>query len=175
MAAYRERRRRYRWPQVQLNIWLLVVLSGSTTCLGVFAWFMAVQNQLELGTPWLFPYMVSVGTLGFTFIILILLLAARQLLLPTIILVGTFILFTLWLTGLIETSLQLYGTKGNVYSNCQIYVTNQPFTGNTLNTLAWLTQNNICNCWKAAFAFEVVNTSFFFWMIFMAWKVHRDA
>jgi hypothetical protein len=88
--------------------------------------------------------MVSVGTLGFAFIILILLLAVRQFLLPTIILIGTFILFVLWLTGLIETALQLFGAKANVISNCQIYVTNQPFTGNTLDTLAWLTQNNIC-------------------------------
>jgi hypothetical protein len=52
MALPRERRRRYHWPDIQLNFWLLVVLAGSTTCVGIFAWFMAVQTQLELGTPW---------------------------------------------------------------------------------------------------------------------------
>jgi hypothetical protein len=53
MATYRETaRRRYQWPELQLNVWLLVVLAGSATCMGVFAWFMTVQSQLNLGTPW---------------------------------------------------------------------------------------------------------------------------
>lgn len=30
------------------------------------------------------------------------------------------------------------------------------------------------NCWKTAFAFELVNTVFFFWMMVMAWQVNRD-
>jgi hypothetical protein len=51
MAA-RVRRRRYRWPEIQLNIWIIIVLSASAICLGIFAWFMAVQSQLRLGTPW---------------------------------------------------------------------------------------------------------------------------
>lgn len=42
----------YHWPEIQLNIWLIVVLSGSATCLGIFSWFMVVQNQMALGTPW---------------------------------------------------------------------------------------------------------------------------
>jgi hypothetical protein len=33
---------------------------------------------------------------------------------------------------------------------------------------------NTGNCWRAAFAFELINTVFFLWMIVMAWKVHRD-
>ena len=32
----------------------------------------------------------------------------------------------------------------------------------------------IGNCWKTAFAFELVNTIFFFWMIIMSWQVNRD-
>lgn len=31
------------------------------------------------------------------------------------------------------------------------------------------------NCWKATFAFEVVNTAFYLWMMVMSWQVHRDA
>lgn len=52
--VYRERRgaRRYHWPEVQLNVWIIVVLAGAATCLGVFAWFMTVQTQMRLGTPW---------------------------------------------------------------------------------------------------------------------------
>jgi hypothetical protein len=88
--------------------------------------------------------MVTVGALGVAFIILMLILVAQRFLLPVIIMLGSFILFVLWLTGLIETALQLYGGQSNVNSNCQNYVSNQPFTGNTVEALAWLTQNNIC-------------------------------
>lgn len=45
-------RRRYHWPELQLNIWILIVLAGSAVCLGIFAWFMVVQGQLDLGIPW---------------------------------------------------------------------------------------------------------------------------
>lgn len=48
----REIRFRYHWPEIQLNIWLIVVLAGSATCLGIFAWFMTVQSQMDLGVPW---------------------------------------------------------------------------------------------------------------------------
>ncbi|OKL62929.1 hypothetical protein UA08_01507 [Talaromyces atroroseus] len=177
MPTYRRRaaRRRYHWPEVQLNIWLITVLAGSGTCLGIFAWFMAVQSQLHLGTPWLFPFMTVTGALGVVFVLAILILAAQRFLLPGIIIIGSFVLFALWLTGLIETGLQLYGVQANVYSTCQDYVADMPYSGNTVEALAWLTQSNICNCWKAAFAFELINTIFYFWMMIMSWQVHRDA
>ncbi|KAJ5648219.1 hypothetical protein N7490_004591 [Penicillium lividum] len=125
----------YHWPEIQLNIWLIVVLAGSATCLGIFAWFMTVQSAMELGTP---------CALGVFFIFLVLGLIARQLLLPGILILGSFILFVLFLTGLIETSLQLYGVYGNVNSNCQNYVVENKSRGNNINTLAWLTQMTIC-------------------------------
>ncbi|KAJ5489874.1 hypothetical protein LT330_003226 [Penicillium expansum] len=170
----REARRRYHWPELQLNIWIMVVLSCSATCLGIFSWFMAVQSQMHLGTPWLFPYMVVSSALGVCFIFLIMVLASRHFLLPGIIIIGSFILLVLWLTGLIETSLQLYGVVGNVNDNCQIYVKDNKSWGNNINTLAWLTQSTICNCWKTAFALELVNTIFYLWMMIMSWQVNRD-
>jgi hypothetical protein len=88
--------------------------------------------------------MVTVSALGVAFVATILILAAQRFLLPGIIIIGSFILFALWLTGLIETALQLYGGQANVNSNCQNYVTNMPWTGNTVEALAWLTQNTIC-------------------------------
>lgn len=88
--------------------------------------------------------MVTVGALGVAFVILILVLVAQRFLIPGIIILGSFILFVLWLTGLIETALQLYGGTANVNSNCQNYVSNQPYKGNTVEALAWLTQNTIC-------------------------------
>ncbi len=56
----------------------------------------------------------------------------------------SFILLVLYLAGTIETSIQLFGSEGNVNGNCDRYVDNQKSTGPTLNTLAWLQQNNIC-------------------------------
>lgn len=168
MAVRPYRRRRYHWPELQLNIWIIIVLAASAICLGIFSWFMVVQSELQLGIPWyapvlspmdipfpgpyanyidgnrLFPYMVVSGALGVFFIILILILAAQRFLLPGIIIVGSFILFVLWLTGLIETSLQLYGVVGNVNDNCKIYVDDNHFGGNNLQTMAWLTQSTIC-------------------------------
>ena len=92
---------------------------------------------------------------------------------PGGILLGSFILFVLWLTALIETAIQLYGS-GNVNSNCSTYVTNEEFTGVSIETLAWLTQNNICNCWKAIFAWEIVAAVLFLWMIVLAWNVQNN-
>ena len=51
----RQTRRRYHWPELQLNLWILTVLSGSSLCLGVFAWFLSLQKQLNLGIPWFVP------------------------------------------------------------------------------------------------------------------------
>lgn len=51
-VVYRETRRKYRWPEVQLNIWIFVILAAASTVLGIFAWFIAVQQQLEIGVPW---------------------------------------------------------------------------------------------------------------------------
>lgn len=50
--VYREARRKYLWPDVQLNLWIFVILAAAATTLGIFAYFMTVQNQLRVGTPW---------------------------------------------------------------------------------------------------------------------------
>lgn len=50
--VYRETRRRYHWPEVQLNLWILIILAAAATDLGIFAWFITVQNQMKIGIPW---------------------------------------------------------------------------------------------------------------------------
>ncbi len=45
-------RTKYHWPPLQLNFWILIMLVGSATILGVFADFISVQDQLRLGVPW---------------------------------------------------------------------------------------------------------------------------
>jgi hypothetical protein len=44
--------RTYNWPPLQLNFWIFVILLASSSIIGVFATFIQVQNQLELGVPW---------------------------------------------------------------------------------------------------------------------------
>jgi hypothetical protein len=88
--------------------------------------------------------MVTVSSLGVAFIVLVLGLIARHFLLPGILILGSFILFVLWLTGLVETSLQLYGASGNVSDNCQIYVVENVASGNNINTMAWIMQSTLC-------------------------------
>jgi hypothetical protein len=121
----------------------------------------------------LFTFAIVTSSLTILFLLVILILAARRLLIPGVILLGSFVLFVLWLTTLIETAIQLFGS-GNVNNNCNLYVTGQSYRGVTVETLAWLTQSNICACWKASFAWSIVLAVLFFWMMVLAWQVQRD-
>ncbi|KAI9778162.1 MAG: hypothetical protein M1835_004997 [Candelina submexicana] len=167
-------RRKYHWPEAQLNLWIIIMLAAGATVLGIFAEFITIQNQMQLGIPWIMPYNVTIGALLILFIIMILGLISQRMLLPGIVILGSFILFVLWLTGLIATAIQLFGPSGSVNNNCSLYVTSQPSHGPNINTLAWLQQNNICSCWKAAFSFLVIGCVFLLWMIIMGTQVSRD-
>jgi hypothetical protein len=71
-------------------------------------------------------------------------LISQNQLLPGIVILGSFILFVLWIVGLIVISIELWGPAGSVNNNCSLYVTAQTFWGQSINTLAWLEQNSIC-------------------------------
>jgi hypothetical protein len=43
---------KYVWPDLQLNLWNIVVLAGAGLLVGGFATFISIQNRLDLGTPW---------------------------------------------------------------------------------------------------------------------------
>ena len=141
--------------------------------------------------------MVTSGALGVFFIFVIQVLAAQRALIPGVIFEGSFILFAVWMAGLVDTSIQLFGTSGrlgNINSNCQTYVSQMESTGNSLATLAWLTQNTICksiiarvrvlvlcpvltlagNCWRTSFAWELINVILYFWMMIMSYQVKKD-
>ena len=47
-----ERRRKYHWPEAQLNFWLIVMCAAGATQVGVFAYFMQVQATMRQGVPW---------------------------------------------------------------------------------------------------------------------------
>jgi hypothetical protein len=93
-----------------------------------------------------FPYWISVASLTILFLGLILWLISQRSLLPGIVIIGSFILFVLWLVGLIVTSIEFWGPTGNVNTECNIFVSGQPTTGPTIETMAWLEQHSICEC-----------------------------
>jgi hypothetical protein len=90
------------------------------------------------------PYWISVGSLTIIFVLILLYLLSNRALLPGIVMIGSFILFVLWLVGLIVISIELWGPTGNVNTNCNLYVNAQTSTGPSIATLAWLEQHSIC-------------------------------
>jgi hypothetical protein len=167
-------RTKYHWPPLQLNFWILIMLVGSATILGVFADFISVQNQLRLGIPWYFAYWVASASLALLFIIIMLWLISQRQLLPGIVIMGSFILFILWMVGLSVVSIELWGPSGSVNGNCNLYVDGRESTGASLETLAWLEQHSICQSWQAAWAFQLVGCVFLLWMMIMAYQVYQD-
>ncbi|KAG9241433.1 hypothetical protein BJ878DRAFT_482951 [Calycina marina] len=168
----RRAKTRYHWPEVQLNFWLLIMIVGTATILGIFANFMAVQTQLQVGTPWYFPYWVTVAAITLVFILTMLWLINQRQLLPGIVMMGSFICFVLWMVGLVVISLQLWGPSGSVNGDCNIYVISEQSKGASIETLAWLEQRSICQCWTAVWAFQLVGCIFLLWMMIMAYQVY---
>ncbi len=118
-----------------------------------------------------FPYFLTVGCLTVTFIGLLLWLIFQRRLLPSIVMIGGFILFVMWIVGLIVISIELWGPTGSVSSNCNLAVFNQNPTGQYLSTLAWMEQRSICQSWQAVFAFGLVGAIFLLWIMVIAYQV----
>ena len=60
MATYKwvevwQRRRKYYWPEAQLNFFLTIMLAAGATIMGINAYFMIVQNQVKAGQIWYAP------------------------------------------------------------------------------------------------------------------------
>ncbi|KAH8758210.1 hypothetical protein BGZ57DRAFT_932591 [Hyaloscypha finlandica] len=167
-------RTKYHWPALQLNFWLLIMIIGSATILGIFSYFASVQQQLQVGTPWYFPYWITVSALALLFIFMMLYLISQRQLLPGIVVMGSFILFVLWMVGLIVISIQLWGPSGSVNGSCNLYVTGAASQGPSEATLAYLEQKSICQSWTAAWAFQLVGCVFLLWMMIMAYQVYAE-
>ncbi|PHH87156.1 hypothetical protein CDD83_9246 [Cordyceps sp. RAO-2017] len=162
--------RTYNWPPWQLNFWIFVMLLASTSILAVFSSFIQMQAQLELAVPWYFPYYITVGCLAILYIGGIFWLIASRRLLPAIVMIGAFMLFVLWLVGLVVVAIQLWG-PGGVQANCNVQVFGQNPTGKTVETLAWLQQRNICQSWHLVFAMGLTGAIFLVWVMIMAYQV----
>lgn len=85
--------------------------------------------------------------------------------------IGAFVLFVLWLVGLVVVSLELWGPNGSIQGTCDLNVFSQDPKGRTQETLAWLEQKMICQCWDLAFAMALTGAIFLFWVMIMAYQV----
>lgn len=99
-----------------------------------------------------------------------------HLLLPIITIVCAFILFVFWLTGLIKASIELWGPLGSINDNCVRNVYRNSFWGGkTIDTIARIQQEGMCNLWKTTFAMEMVASFVLLWIILLSWSVMRGA
>ncbi|KAH6984533.1 hypothetical protein BKA56DRAFT_316510 [Ilyonectria sp. MPI-CAGE-AT-0026] len=163
--------RTYNWPPLQLNFWIFVMLLASCTVIGVFSTFIEIQNQLLLPVPWYFPYLITVASLGILFIGIIFWLIAQRRLLPAIVMIGAFMLFVLWLVGLVIVAIQLFGPSNSINSVCSVEVFGRNPTGQNEATMAWLQQRNICQSWQLVFAMTLIGVIFQIWVMVMSYQV----
>lgn len=139
-----QRIHKYHWPAVQLNVWMLIMLAAASTILGVFATFITQQAVLGLGVPWYMPYFITVAALTILYIAMLLWLISQRRLLPSIVIIGAFMFFVLWMVGLIVTSIELWSPNGSVSANCNRLVFGQDPGSSNQERLAWLQQRSIC-------------------------------
>ncbi|KAF2666730.1 hypothetical protein BT63DRAFT_457686 [Microthyrium microscopicum] len=173
-GTYVQRRQTFRWPQTQFNAFMILILVTAGVLIGIFGEFVQIQNQMGLGIPWLFPYGITVGSLTVLLIIILLVFSNNGTLTPPILMVFSFVLGVLYITGLVDTGIQLFG-PASVSGNCNTYVSGNKITGSSVYTLAWLQQNNICSCWYAVFSFWIIGTIIYIWMFIFAMQVNSGA
>ncbi|TWU78289.1 hypothetical protein ED733_008342 [Metarhizium rileyi] len=167
--------RTYNWPPLQLNFWIFVMLLSSSSIVGVFSTFVQIQTQLELPIPWYFPYFITVGAIAILFMGFLFWLIATRRLLPAIVMIGAFMLFVLWLVGLVIVSVQLWGPSGSIQSTCSLQVFSRNPQGLSQETLAWMQQRNICQSWHFVFAMALTGIIFLVWVMIMAYQVFANS
>ena len=88
---------------------------------------------------------MTTGGVSVIAVIFVALLIAQKRMIPGLMMMIAFALFVLYMTGLVETGIQLFG-PGTISNNCQRYVQHSKVTGLSVDTLAWLSQNDLCEC-----------------------------
>lgn len=132
-------------------------------------WSHKAQWQ-NTNVPRYFPYYVTVGSLSIAFVLSVVWLIANRRLLPAIVMIGAFLIFVLWMVGLIASSIELWGS-GGVQSNCNLQVFSENPTSPTVETLAWLQQKSTCQSWYLVFAMGLTGAIFLVWVMIMAYQV----
>jgi hypothetical protein len=101
-----------------------------------------------------FPYYLTVGCITILGIIGLFWLIFQRRLLPSIVMIGAFMLLALWMVGLVAVAIELFGPSGSVQSHCNLQVFNKSPKGATEFVLAWLQQRNICKLRYVAARFD---------------------
>jgi len=161
-----------------MALWLIlfVIFVCSSVTLGTYSYFSYVQMRLTVGVPWYYPFFIDITSITLAFVVSLVVLYCIHMLLPIVVIIATFLLFVLWLTGLVKSSIELWGPLGSVNDNCVRFVYEAGFwRGATLDTLARIQQEGMCNLWKTAFAMEMIATLLLVWLFVMAWQVMADA
>lgn len=81
-------------------------------------------------------------------------LIAQRRLMPGVMMLLSFILLVLYLAGAVGTGIQLFG-KAAINNQCNRYVFNNKEYGPSIETLAFLQQQNICK-WNFLFFFKMM-------------------
>lgn len=106
-----------------------------------------------------FYFIISTGVLTIVFTIGTAIAYYIHMLLPIWVFPTAFVLFTFWLTGLVKMSIELWGPLGSINDNCTRFVfIDGEWGGASLQTLARIQQEGVCNMWKTSFALEMIGT-----------------
>ena len=120
--------------------------------------------------------MITVTSLTIAVVLILVSLYYIGLLLPLPVALAAFVMFTLWLTGLIKSSIELWGPLGSINDNCVRFVYQPGFWGGkSIDTIARIQQEGMCNLWKTVFALELIATVLWVWLGFMSWQVRSAA
>jgi hypothetical protein len=87
--------------------------------------------------PRIIPYGITIGATTETFVWIVVLLSFQRRLYPGVVILKAFILFVLYLAGMIGTASQLFGP---VIKACQVDSAN----GLNIDSLLWLLQSSTC-------------------------------
>jgi hypothetical protein len=111
---------------------------------GIYDMNIQLENSNESLENRLFPFGIASGSITVFLVILLSLFSQKNTLTPQLLIVLSFVMFVLYLTGLIQTGIMLFSNP-NVHGTCQSAVSNNGAAqGPYVTTLAWLEQNNIC-------------------------------
>lgn len=122
------------------------------------------RNQLTILNHRIIPYGITVGAVTETFVWIVVLLSFQRRLYPGVVILKAFILFVLYLTGMIGTASQLFGP---IIKQCQ----GDNSSGLNVDSLLWLLQRSTCEDWYVVFGFFVVGMLFEVWILIVARQV----
>ena len=118
------------------------------------------------------PYGITVGALTEVFVWAMLFRSFQRKLLPNHVMMLAWIMFALYLTGFIETAIQLFGP---ILPACKRWVDGRDDSGLSYDTLVWLTQARTCESWYIIISFWGTGGLMLIWIIILAYNVQSKS